>query len=324
MDYSLKVFSNYLFEAREDKELTEALKETMNESSKVAIKFVKEKYLKEADEAKAGRKAVSWETLLKRDAEKVISRKVKLEGDLAKGSFNPEEAIELALDIVSIDTSLPVTEEDKEFLTQEIKKVDAETDEVRKKRIAKILGFRAISIINTAAKKLEAEGKSTRTITRKDNTVIVRDLKGKNADSFTLREVLKSVKEAGTIATAELGSVDSNTNTETKAKIYAGILAKEFINSQYEGQKKENQFVEEYKKYMASRSKIERVVDDNKKETDDWQKLSILTNLYDIYEYSKGKSKLSLEQIRSAIKRFKETSVEGLKIASEYLSKKAN
>jgi hypothetical protein len=110
-----------------------------------------------------------------------------------------------------------------------------------------------------------------------------------------------------------------------KAKIYCSILSQSFIQERYEGQKKNDQFTNEYKEYKAKEAQIEKM---NAEKTEfeigekgrvEWNNLNLLTLAYEIQQYGKGNSKLSLPQIKAVVRKFKKANFEALELVDKAL-----
>jgi len=328
MDYSLQVFSNFLYENREDSEIAGALKEKMNEDTRTAIRFVKEKYLQEIANADVLKN--KWDELVSKDTQKILDKRDKLEKMFASNDFDAEDAIDLALDIISIESALPITTKTKEFFTKELRDVDAEQDETRKKRIAKVLGFRVIKVIDEAKLQMKGrnQGDTVKAIVTKEGKTILEPTKGKNKDSAVRNEVVRVVDQAGRTAKQELDSIEDLVKSPERAKIYADMLYKEFRNEQFEGTNKEGQLVAKYKELISRKDAIEAAAKKTgiggerptEKEMSDWENLNIYATIMDLYEYSKGKSKMSLQEVKNAIKKLKQSNLDALELINRHLT----
>lgn len=264
----------------------------------------------------------------KRDLEaanKLIKQASEVEAKLKDKSFTAQDGIELGLEISTRFTAFDELVDKKDF-ARKAKKAMKEKDEGLKLREAKKLAFEAILLINKGKESLSSkkDNAAVKTIKTEKGPEILKSTKGEHNDDAKTKSVREALNKASVETKLELGNVDKNAETPIRAKIFAGQIAKDYIDNQYEGTKKADQMTAEFLALKKQQKDIEeRSKDENDKEAvEKWQKLNVLQIMNDLQEFSKGRNNMTVDQVKAAIKKLKNANIEGLDLVDEYLTKR--
>jgi hypothetical protein len=163
------------------------------------------------------------EPLYRRDAEKIIELRDKIEKDLKEKKFNEKEIMDLAEKVLFVKTAINFPKDERQTIYKQYKEILRDKDEARKNRLTKKLAFDIMKLIDKHRVTYDVEIKNRKLVIDSEGNKKIIPTKGKNDQIPIKRDIVQ-----GTIAPliTELGK-----NIETIKKSFSDL---NFVNERYE------------------------------------------------------------------------------------------
>jgi hypothetical protein len=278
-----------------------------------------------------------FDTLKKKDADIMVAKRIELEKKIKDGTLTEKDVTNLTDKILFSSTSIPISKSARSTLLKQVREYDHEKDPVRKMRLAKIIAFDAIKIIDEHKGKFEAEekrkqveidaskGKNDQIPIKRDilqNTLAPKmsSLKGK---IDKVKKIFSNTDDASEYTTELLrssGPEYANMRKDFKsmdevAKYWAQkqvqVYFAEFFESSIE------QFKKAYQDALAIIEKVKKQGKDPQLYLDANQWTALL--LKQLRDFKDGIKKLTSNQVRDIILAIENSNFRGLELAGKFI-----
>lgn len=279
------------------------------------------------------------DTLMKKDADKMIDKKEEVEKKLKDGTFTPKDGQDLADYILFVKTSIKIPKEKRQELYKQLKEIDREKDEARKSRLSKKIAFDSIKLIDEFRSQFDIEVKQRKILTNEKGEKVVIPTKGKNDQLFVKKDIASSLvpnikalegkvsdikkifsdleyaNSGKSPLTAPMVNVKKFDDLNAVADYMALIYSKKYMDEFFG-----NHPSEYVKMYQETQDLIKKAREQKKKpedylNNDQW----VSVFLRKLKDHVAKVSKLSPKEIENIILAVEDGNVEGLKLAGKFI-----